>query len=183
MLPAVSRGTYVVDVGSQRVELPIVSMSDDLALALLITVDMGIAFMERAGEELAQITRSLRRRHRRDGRHDGHPRGRGGDATPRARPVRRAAQDAEDPPGRRGQRTGPLDHHRRRAAASLRSRAHQGRGRSSASPSSTTSSRRAPRPARRFDCCAAWGRMSWRSARSSPRPDSGERRSARTRRW
>jgi len=45
----------VVDVGSQRVELPIVSLSDDLALALLITVDMGIAFMTRAGEELAEI--------------------------------------------------------------------------------------------------------------------------------
>lgn len=44
-----------MDVGSQRVELPIVSLSDELALALLITVDMGIAFMGRAGEELAQV--------------------------------------------------------------------------------------------------------------------------------
>lgn len=48
---------YQVDVGTQRVELPIVSLSDQLALALLITVDMGVAFMSRAGEELADILR------------------------------------------------------------------------------------------------------------------------------
>jgi adenine/guanine phosphoribosyltransferase-like PRPP-binding protein len=49
------RGTYPVDIGSQHVELPIVSLNDTLALALLITVDMGIAFMDRAGEELAEV--------------------------------------------------------------------------------------------------------------------------------
>jgi adenine/guanine phosphoribosyltransferase-like PRPP-binding protein len=49
------RGTYAVDIGTQHVELPIVSLNDTLALALLITVDMGVAFMERAGAELAEV--------------------------------------------------------------------------------------------------------------------------------
>jgi len=46
-----------VDVGSQRVDLPVVSLNEHLALALLITVDMGVQFMSRAGEELADIIR------------------------------------------------------------------------------------------------------------------------------
>lgn len=49
------RGVYPVEIGTQHVELPIVSLNDHLALALLITVDMGVAFMARAGEELAEI--------------------------------------------------------------------------------------------------------------------------------
>ncbi len=55
MLPAVNRGTYVVDIGSQQLELPIVSLNDNLALALLITVDVGVTFLERAGKELAEV--------------------------------------------------------------------------------------------------------------------------------
>jgi adenine/guanine phosphoribosyltransferase-like PRPP-binding protein len=55
MLPAVNRGTYVVDIGSQQLELPIVSLNDTLALALLITVDVGVSFLERAGKELAEV--------------------------------------------------------------------------------------------------------------------------------
>jgi adenine phosphoribosyltransferase len=51
----VTRGIYSVDIGSQRVELPVVSLNENLALALLITVDMGLAFMARAGEELAEV--------------------------------------------------------------------------------------------------------------------------------
>jgi adenine phosphoribosyltransferase len=46
---------YAVDIGTQHVELPVVPLGDELSLALLITVDMGVAFMERAGRELAQI--------------------------------------------------------------------------------------------------------------------------------
>jgi adenine phosphoribosyltransferase len=49
--------TYSVEIGTQRVELPIVSLSETLALALLITVDMGVEFMSRAGEELADVLR------------------------------------------------------------------------------------------------------------------------------
>src|ERR1035438_9172407 len=51
----VSRRTYPVEIGSQHVELPVVSLSQQLALALLITVDMGVEFMRRAGEELAEL--------------------------------------------------------------------------------------------------------------------------------
>ena len=113
------RGTYSVDIGSQHVELPIVSLNDTLALALLITVDMGVAFMERAGAELAEVlapydvdvvatvaTMGI----------------------PLAVEVTRhlgldqyvvLAQDAEDPSGRRHQRAGALDHDGRRAAPSL----------------------------------------------------------------
>jgi adenine/guanine phosphoribosyltransferase-like PRPP-binding protein len=50
--------TYSVEIGSQRVDLPIVSLNDQLALALLITVDMGVEFMSQAGEELAEILKS-----------------------------------------------------------------------------------------------------------------------------
>ena len=49
--------TYSVEIGSQRVDLPLASLNDQLALALLITVDMGVRFMSKAGEELADILR------------------------------------------------------------------------------------------------------------------------------
>ena len=49
--------TYSVEIGTQRVELPVVSLSDQLALALLITVDMGVNFMAQAGKELAELLR------------------------------------------------------------------------------------------------------------------------------
>ncbi|MHB1089050.1 MAG: phosphoribosyltransferase family protein, partial [Acidimicrobiales bacterium] len=48
---------YPVEIGTQRVELPIVSLNENLALALLITVDMGVEFMSQAGKELAEILR------------------------------------------------------------------------------------------------------------------------------
>ncbi len=51
----VNRGTNTVDIGSQHLDLPIVSLNDTLALALLITVDVGVAFMAKAGEELAAV--------------------------------------------------------------------------------------------------------------------------------
>jgi adenine/guanine phosphoribosyltransferase-like PRPP-binding protein len=53
----VSSRRYSVEIGSQHVELPIVALSESLSLALLITVDMGVTFMSRAGEELAEILR------------------------------------------------------------------------------------------------------------------------------
>jgi adenine/guanine phosphoribosyltransferase-like PRPP-binding protein len=49
--------TYRAMVGSQAVELPLVSLSDDLTIALLISVDHGIAFAEVAGRELADLMR------------------------------------------------------------------------------------------------------------------------------
>jgi adenine phosphoribosyltransferase len=39
------------------VALPVVSLNDSIALALLITVDMGVEFMSTAGRELADILR------------------------------------------------------------------------------------------------------------------------------
>ncbi len=48
-------GVYRVEIGTQSVELPLVALSADLTLALLITVDMGVAFMDRAGAELAAL--------------------------------------------------------------------------------------------------------------------------------
>jgi len=39
------------------VDLPVVALSAELSLALLITVDMGVAFIERAGRELADVIR------------------------------------------------------------------------------------------------------------------------------
>jgi adenine phosphoribosyltransferase len=53
----VTHSTYPVDIGTQHVELPVVALSSQLALALLITVDMGVEFMRRAGEELAEVLR------------------------------------------------------------------------------------------------------------------------------
>jgi adenine/guanine phosphoribosyltransferase-like PRPP-binding protein len=51
--------TYRTLVGTQPVILPVVPMADDLAIALLITVDHGIAFAARAGEELAAALREF----------------------------------------------------------------------------------------------------------------------------
>jgi adenine/guanine phosphoribosyltransferase-like PRPP-binding protein len=45
--------TYRASVGSQQVDLPIVALDDDLAIALLISVDLGVAFCETAAAELA----------------------------------------------------------------------------------------------------------------------------------
>jgi adenine/guanine phosphoribosyltransferase-like PRPP-binding protein len=53
----VGERTYSVDIGTQHVDLPLVSLNEDLALALLITVDMGVEFMSTAGAELADILR------------------------------------------------------------------------------------------------------------------------------
>jgi len=53
----VSSHTYDVQVGSQRLSLPLVALSDELTLALLITVDVGVSFMESAGRELAELLR------------------------------------------------------------------------------------------------------------------------------
>lgn len=49
--------TYTTTVGSQELELPLVALSDELTIALLITVDLGVAFAETAGRELAELMR------------------------------------------------------------------------------------------------------------------------------
>ncbi len=45
--------SYPASVGSQTLELPIVPLTGELAIALLITVDLGIGFARTAGRELA----------------------------------------------------------------------------------------------------------------------------------
>ena len=49
--------TYTTTVGSQVLQLPLVPLSDELTIALLITVDLGVAFAETAGRELAELMR------------------------------------------------------------------------------------------------------------------------------
>ena len=49
--------TYTTTVGSQELDLPLVALSDELTIALLITVDLGVAFAETAGRELAELMR------------------------------------------------------------------------------------------------------------------------------
>lgn len=46
--------TYEATVGSQRVTLPVVPLSDDMAICLLITLDHGVRFITTAGRELAE---------------------------------------------------------------------------------------------------------------------------------
>jgi adenine phosphoribosyltransferase len=53
----VSTSTYSVAIGSENVNLPLVALSEELSLALLITVDMGLGFMTRVGSEIADLLR------------------------------------------------------------------------------------------------------------------------------
>lgn len=48
-------GSYRATVGSQHADLPIVPLSDSLAIALMMTIDMGVRFSATAGAELAQL--------------------------------------------------------------------------------------------------------------------------------
>jgi adenine phosphoribosyltransferase len=52
--------SYPTTVGSQAVRLPLVPLSDDLTIALLICVDLGVSFAETAGRELAELMRPAR---------------------------------------------------------------------------------------------------------------------------
>ncbi len=51
--------TYRARVGSQCVDLPLVRVAEKISIALLICVDQGVAFAERAGGELAELIRPL----------------------------------------------------------------------------------------------------------------------------
>jgi adenine/guanine phosphoribosyltransferase-like PRPP-binding protein len=46
--------TYRTRIGTQTVDLPLVAVADDLTIALLICVDLGVHFAEVAGRELAE---------------------------------------------------------------------------------------------------------------------------------
>lgn len=51
--PAAEPPGYEVAIGSQRVRLPLTELSADLTVALLMTIDRGVAFISRAGADLA----------------------------------------------------------------------------------------------------------------------------------
>jgi adenine/guanine phosphoribosyltransferase-like PRPP-binding protein len=48
-------GSYRAVVGNQVLDLPLVEVDEGVAIALLITVDQGVSFAERAGRELAEL--------------------------------------------------------------------------------------------------------------------------------
>jgi adenine phosphoribosyltransferase len=52
-------GTYPTKVGSQSIDLPMVAIADDVAIALFITVDQGVAFSSTAGVEIADAIRDF----------------------------------------------------------------------------------------------------------------------------
>jgi adenine phosphoribosyltransferase len=53
-------GKFRTAVGTQSVDLPLVPVSDDCTIALLICVDLGVAFAETAGQELAALLSPFR---------------------------------------------------------------------------------------------------------------------------
>ncbi len=55
IVPVNADGKHRVRVGSQQLDIPLVSIADDLTIALLISVDLGVDFAERAGQELAGL--------------------------------------------------------------------------------------------------------------------------------
>ena len=52
---AVYVDSYPVDIGSQRRELPLVPVSDSVAISLLMTIDVPLSFVSTAGAELAEL--------------------------------------------------------------------------------------------------------------------------------
>jgi adenine phosphoribosyltransferase len=54
-VPVNAERNHRVRVGSQELEIPLVAIADDLTIALLISVDLGVEFAERAGQELAAL--------------------------------------------------------------------------------------------------------------------------------
>ena len=48
------RPGYPVKIGSQEITLPLTRISDDLTVALLMTIDAGVSFISRAGADLAE---------------------------------------------------------------------------------------------------------------------------------
>jgi adenine/guanine phosphoribosyltransferase-like PRPP-binding protein len=57
---AITERTYRTAVGSQTVDLPLVQVAPGVTIALLICVDLGVSFSERAGKELADLLRDAR---------------------------------------------------------------------------------------------------------------------------
>ncbi len=54
MSPLPTGRTHTATIGSQSVELPVVEVAEGVGIALMVCVDHGVAFTERAGRELAE---------------------------------------------------------------------------------------------------------------------------------
>ncbi len=54
-----SEDVYLAQVGSQRIPLPIVPVSPELSIALMMVIDHGARFIETAGRELAHLFRDV----------------------------------------------------------------------------------------------------------------------------
>jgi len=54
-MPQVHTDVYRVAIGTQQVELPLIQVAPDRAISLLMTIDRGVGFMDRAGAELAAL--------------------------------------------------------------------------------------------------------------------------------
>jgi hypothetical protein len=52
--PTLNPSTHTVDIAGEGVELPLVALSESLAIALLIVLDMGVRFGHRIGKALAE---------------------------------------------------------------------------------------------------------------------------------
>jgi adenine phosphoribosyltransferase len=50
-------GTYPTKIGSQSIDLPVVAIAEEVAIALFITVDQGVTFSSTAGIEIAEEIR------------------------------------------------------------------------------------------------------------------------------
>src|SRR3982074_3423435 len=50
-------GSYRVQIGSQQLDLPLIELSPSVTIALLMTIDRGVAFAEQAGADLADLLR------------------------------------------------------------------------------------------------------------------------------
>jgi adenine phosphoribosyltransferase len=57
--PSAPVALYTAQVGKQTIELPVMQMKRDLAIALLMTIDVDLQFVEEAGIELAETLRRL----------------------------------------------------------------------------------------------------------------------------
>ena len=53
--PIADHRTHATTIGSQSIDLPVVEVADGVGIALMICVDHGVAFTERAGRELAEL--------------------------------------------------------------------------------------------------------------------------------
>jgi adenine/guanine phosphoribosyltransferase-like PRPP-binding protein len=53
-------GSYRVAVGSQHADLPVIPLGDDRAIALMMTIDLGVRFTATAGAELARLLEPAR---------------------------------------------------------------------------------------------------------------------------